>query len=138
MNPCWTPIIGQLAPWENWLNPSQSNWIVVLKTDVLLGTSRNLILAAAVKKHAKVDIKLFLPCPVSLDFSILSKIFAQDCLRKQIFDLSSAQSSSTLIFWHFVYYQSISPIFKENVKQVSCVKIPNLTVLCKQCFACSV
>ena len=34
----------------------------------------------------------------------------------------------TLIFWHFVYYQSISPIFKENIKHVSCVKIPNFTV----------
>ena len=44
----------------------------------------------------------------------------------------------TLIFWHFLSYQSISPIFKENIKQVSCVKISNLTVLCKQYFACSV
>ena len=40
----------------------------------------------------------------------------------------------TLIFWQFVYYQSISPVFKENIKQVSCVKIPNLMVLCKQYF----
>ena len=44
----------------------------------------------------------------------------------------------TLIFWHFLYYQSISPTFKENIKQVSRVKIPNLTILCKQYFACSV
>ena len=44
----------------------------------------------------------------------------------------------TLIFWNFVYHQSISPIFKENIKQFSCVKISNLTVLCKQYFACSI
>ena len=30
MNPCWAPIIGQIALWENRLNPGQSNWIVVL------------------------------------------------------------------------------------------------------------
>ena len=44
----------------------------------------------------------------------------------------------TLIFRHFLYYKSISPIFKENIKQVSCVKIPNFTVFCKKYFACSV
>ena len=38
----------------------------------------------------------------------------------------------TLSFWHFVYYESISPNFKENIMQVSCVKIPDLTVSCKQ------
>ena len=40
--------------------------------------SRNLTLAIAVKNHAKVDIKLFFSCLVLLDFSILSKYFAQD------------------------------------------------------------
>ena len=44
----------------------------------------------------------------------------------------------TLIFRHFLYYKSISPIFKENIKQVSCVNIPNFTVFCKKYFACSV
>ena len=48
-----------------------------------------------------------------------SKYFAQDCLSKQIF------------FWHFVYYQRISPTFIENIKQVSCVKISKLTVFVK-------
>ena len=37
--------------------------------------SRNETLAVAVKKHAKVDIKLFLSCPVLLDLSILFQIF---------------------------------------------------------------
>ena len=36
---------------------------------------RNETLAVAVKKHVKVDIKLFLSCPVLLDFSILFQIF---------------------------------------------------------------
>ena len=33
------------------------------------------------------------------------------------------------------YISKHSPIFKENIKQVSCVKLPNLMVLRKQCFA---
>ena len=41
-----------------------------------------------------------------------------------------------LIFWHFVCCQSISPNFKQSVRQVSHVKISSLTVLCKQYFAC--
>ena len=41
----------------------------------------------------------------------------------------------TLILWHFVYHQSIFSIFMENIGQVSCVKLPNLTVLCKKYFA---
>ena len=44
----------------------------------------------------------------------------------------------TLLLWYFVCYQSISPIFNENIKQVSSITIPNLRVLSKQCFACSV
>ena len=36
---------------------------------------RKKALAVVVKKHAKVDIKLFLPCPVLLYFSILFQIF---------------------------------------------------------------
>ena len=43
-----------------------------------------------------------------------------------------------LIFWHFVYYQSISPRLKENIIQVSRVKISNLTVSWKQFFGYSV
>ena len=43
----------------------------------------------------------------------------------------------TLIFRHFVCYQSIFPFFKEKTKQVSSANIRNLTSLCKQYFACS-
>ena len=44
----------------------------------------------------------------------------------------------TLRLWYFVCYQSISPIFNENIKEVSSITIPSLRVLSKQCFACSV
>ena len=37
--------------------------------------STNSALAVAVKKNAKVDIKLFFSCPILLDFSILFQIF---------------------------------------------------------------
>ena len=37
--------------------------------------SRNSTLAVAVKKHSKIDIKLFLSCPALLDFSISFQIF---------------------------------------------------------------
>ena len=38
------------------------------------------------------------------------------------------------IFWHFIYHQSIYSNFKVNIKQVSCVKLTNLMVLCEQYF----
>ena len=41
----------------------------------------------------------------------------------------------TLFFLHFVYNQSISPIFKENIKEISSSAPPNLMALCKQYFA---
>ena len=37
-----------------------------------------------------------------------------------------------LIFWHFVYCQSTSSIFMENIKQANCVKNPDITTSCKQ------
>ena len=48
--------------------------------------------------------------------------------------LTRARLLETLIFWHFAYYQGILQSFKENIKHVSFVEIPNLTVLCKQYF----
>ena len=41
----------------------------------------------------------------------------------------------TLFFFYFVYFQSISSIFKKNIKPISSVKFSNLVVLCKQYFA---
>ena len=40
----------------------------------------------------------------------------------------------TLSSLHFVYYQNVSPTFKENIKQISSATLPNLMVLCKQDF----
>ena len=42
--------------------------------------------------------------------------------------LTRSSLLQTLIFWHFVYYRSFSSTINENTKQVSCVKIPILTV----------
>ena len=41
-------------------------------------------MAIAVKKHAKVDIKLFLPCPILLDSLINTKYPVWDCRYPQI------------------------------------------------------
>ena len=65
---------------------------------------RNKTLAVAVKRHARVETKLFLSSPVLLGFYILLQIFfpnkhlAHDCLSKQIFGFSLAQSSSNFNF----------------------------------------
>ena len=91
----------------------------------------NSTLTLAVKKHAKVDIKLFFSCPVLLDFSILFQIFCTGLSEQRKFLVVTQPSLlETLVFGQFVHYQSISAIFKENLKQVSCVTIPNLTVSC--------
>ena len=66
---------------------------------------------------------------------LCSKYIAQDCLGKQSFGLNSAQSFSNFNFLTFLHNQSISPIFKKNIKQVSCVKLQKLMVLCIKYFA---
>ena len=38
------------------------------------------------------------------------------------------------IFWHYINHQSIYSTFKVNIKQVSCVKLTILMVLCEQYF----
>ena len=49
--------------------------------EVVPSISSRQILPITIKKHWKVDIKLFLYCPILLDFSILFKIF---CLSLQV------------------------------------------------------
>ena len=74
----------------------------------------------AVKKHAKVDIKLSLSCIVLLDFSILFQIFCPGLSEQTKFwFLNWPRLLQTYIFWHFAYHQSICPIFKVKIKQVS-------------------
>ena len=100
--------------------------------------SRNLTLAIAIKIQAKVDIKLFLSCPVLLDFSFLFQILCTGLSEQTKFwSLLNPVSfkKNFFFFWHFAYHQRISQIFNENIKQVSCAALPNLMVLCKQYFA---
>ena len=77
------------------------------------------------QKHAKVDIKHFLPCPILLDFSALFQVFCQGCL-------SNVQGC---LLQTFSVTQSISTVFNGNVKQVYCVKVLNLMVLLKYYFS---
>ena len=85
------------------------------------------------KKDAKVDIKLFLPCPVLLNFSILLQIFSQDCLSRQSYVLTRPGFLQTF-FFTFCIYQSNYSTFKENIKQANNATFPNLMVFCKQYF----
>ena len=77
---------------------------------------RNKTLEIAVKTHAKVDIKLFIFCPILLDFSRI----VQDCLSKQIFPHNSVHFPSNV--FTFSVTSKLSPIVKKNVKEVSCVQ----------------
>ena len=72
----------------------------------------------AVKKYAKVDINF----PGFLYFvpNILCGLSEQTNFSSLI-DTASSSSSS-----------SFFPIFNKNIKQLSCVKVSNLMVLCKQ------
>ena len=88
-------------------------------------------MAIEAQKHGKVDIKRPFTRPALLDSPTPLQYPVQDCLRKQIFDLNSAQSPSNSNFSTFVYHQIIFPMLMENIRQVSCVKILNLMVLCK-------
>ena len=62
--------------------------------------SRNQTLAIAVKKHAKVDIKLFFSCPILLDFSTLARYFVGDCICKICYQLVHSQC---LFFTHYKF-----------------------------------
>ena len=50
----------------------------------------------------------------------------------KVFVLTWPSLLQNLIFWHLVHHQTISRFVKDNKKQVSCVKLPNLMVLCKE------
>ena len=58
-------------------------------------SSRNKTLVIAIKKHAKVDIKLFWPFPVLLDFSALFQIF---CPELHVPFFATISSSRPLVF----------------------------------------
>ena len=120
-------LLGKSQIWVETLVPSAQSPLQILN----FGSSS--------QKTRKSRYQTFLACPVLLDFSTLFQIFLNRIVWANNFLVLTRPSLlQTLIFWHFLYSQGISLIFKENIKQVSCVEIPNLTVLCKQYFACSV
>ena len=84
-------------------------------------------LAISVKKHAKVDIKLFFSCPVLLNFSNFFQIF-----RTELSDETNFQSKLGPVSFIFHFFD----IFNKNTKQISCIKVSSLMILRKHCFAC--
>ena len=68
-------------------------------------------------------------------FYFVPNILPRIVWGNKILVLARPRLLQTLFFWRFLYHQSSSSIFKENIKQVSCVTLPNLMVLCKQYFA---
>ena len=68
-------------------------------------------------------------------FYFVSNISPRIIWTNKVLVLTQPSLLQTLFFWHFVHYQRIFPIFKENIKQVTCVKIPNFMVFCQQYFA---
>ena len=58
------------------------------------------------------------------------KYFVQDCLSKQIFYCNLAKSPSHFNFWKIFVTPKDFSNHDKNIKHVSCLKIPNLIVLC--------
>ena len=89
--------------------------------DIMLSLpSRNSDLAIAVKKHAKADIKLFLPRLILLDFSEQSGIL----LNEQIFVQFLLSFLPTSSFFDILFNLKASLRLFVNIA-------PNLMILCK-------
>ena len=82
------------------------------------------------KKHTRLDNKFLKSCPILPNFFTFCQIFVQDCLSKQIFGRNSGQSPSNLNFLTFSVTLKHLSNQDKNKKQGSCVKVPNLMVLC--------
>ena len=65
---------GTFAAWRAYMPTQENIKFGVIHSPAPSLPSRNQIMAIAVKKHAKVDGKLFLSSPILLDFSILFQI----------------------------------------------------------------
>ena len=65
---------------------------------------------------------------------LYAKYFVLNCVSKQIFSPTLPQFFSNLNFWEFSVTLNHFSNNNKNIKQVSCVKVPNLMVLCKQYF----
>ena len=65
--------------------------------------SRNLTLALAVKKRAKIDLKLILSCPILLDFSILFQLICPGLSEQtDFFAITWPSLLQTSIYLHFL------------------------------------
>ena len=70
-------------------------------------------MAVAVKKHAKVDIKLFLSCPVLLNFSSLFQIF---CIGLQAISFATLMKQNKLrIYKSYIYRRIASFLISERI-----------------------
>ena len=82
----------------------------------------------------KQTLTFLFPSSFTRLFYLVANVLPRNIWENKVLVLTRASLTETLIFSHLVYYQSIYPIFKENIKQVSCIKLPNLMVLYKQYF----
>ena len=83
------------------------------------------------QKTRKSRYKTFLVLSNFTEFLyFLQNILSRIVWANSVLVLSQSSLLQTLIFWHFGYHQSISQIFKDNVKQLICVALPNLMALC--------
>ena len=81
------------------------------------------------EKHTKLGNKILNSCSRLLDFFTSCQIFCTG-LSVQFFGRDSTQSPSNLNFWTFSVTSKQFSNYDKNIKQVSCVKVPNLMVLC--------
>ena len=83
------------------------------------------------QKTRKSRYKTFLVLSNFTEFLyFLQNILSRIVWANSVLVLSQSSLLQTLIFWYFGCHQSISQIFKDNVKQVICVALPNLMALC--------
>ena len=63
------------------------------------------------------------------------RYFVRDFLRKHIFGQNAPQSPTNFKFWTFSITLSIFSILNDDINQASCVKVPNVKILCYCYFA---
>ena len=88
-----------------------------------------------VKNHTKVNIKIFLPCPVLLNFSILFQVFRPRFSEQTNFWSKLWSASLKLSFFDVLYNVKAFLRFKKKIKRGSCVNIQDLMVLYNH-YAC--
>ena len=95
---------------------------------------RNYVVAIAVQKQAKLDIKRFFFSLILLGFYVIFQIFCSVLSKETRFWSYLSLSSLNLNFLTFSLLSKNFLIFRENIKHVSSFKLQNLMVLCNQYF----